>query len=308
MLFRFSRCLIQIGTLFLYLGSLIAYSQAPFFSSSQAYLGQNRPGEKPQRFAPQRLAGQGGVVMDRLAFSRNGKELYYCQAPHWFDTKGVTIRYFRFSHSRWQGPFTLNAGLYAPTFSMDDQCLYFQGGKGNVWQSKRSPAGWTTPSIFLRKPYGLYDYMPTLSGTSYVGSNGQTGSVNDFTTYDFCTLTVSPTDTTIASLGAPLNTDGFDGDFYIAPDESFMIVSAKETKTYESELHISFRRADKTWTKPQSLGPQINNGLAHRWGQYVSPDGKYLFYTQGTSETDCHIYWLRFDGLLSRLKKSHLGD
>jgi hypothetical protein len=49
-------------------------------------------------------------------------------------------------------------------------------------------------------------------------------------------------------------------------DESYMIVSAKETKTYESELYISFRKPDLTWAVPLSLGPKINDGLPHRWG------------------------------------------
>jgi len=81
-----------------------------------------------------------------------------------------------------------------------------------------------------------------------------------------------------------------------------MIVSAKETPTYESELYISFRKPDSTWTVPVSLGPKINDGLAHRWGQYVTPDGKYLFYSHGTSEKDCAIYWVRFDNLLETLR------
>jgi hypothetical protein len=51
-----------------------------------------------------------------------------------------------------------------------------------------------------------------------------------------------------------------------------------------------------------SLGPKINNGLAHRWGQFVTPDHKYLFYSYGTSEKDCAIYWVRFDRLLESLR------
>jgi hypothetical protein len=50
----------------------------------------------------------------------------------------------------------------------------------------------------------------------------------------------------------------------------------------------------------------IADGLAHRWGQYVSPDGKYLFYTRGTSEKDCAIYWVRFDDLLKSLRPKQL--
>ena len=81
-----------------------------------------------------------------------------------------------------------------------------------------------------------------------------------------------------------------------------MIVSAHETKDFEAELWISFRNRDRTWTPPVSLGPKINSGLAHRWGQYVSPDGKYLFYCWGTSEKDCGVYWVRFDKLLKQLR------
>jgi hypothetical protein len=85
---------------------------------------------------------------------------------------------------------------------------------------------------------------------------------------------------------------------WVAPDESYIIISAKETPTYECELWISFRQPNKTWSNPESLGPMINKGSAHRFGQYVSPDGKYLFYTKGTSEQDCNYYWVRFDRLL----------
>jgi hypothetical protein len=106
----------------------------------------------------------------------------------------------------------------------------------------------------------------------------------------------------VTSLGRPINEPGFNGDLYVAPDESYMIVSAKETKTFQSELFISFRNDDLTWTAPVSLGPEINDGLAHRWGQYVTPDGKFLFYSHGTSEKDCAIYWVRFDSLLDKLR------
>lgn len=72
--------------------------------------------------------------------------------------------------------------------------------------------------------------MPSNSGTFYVGSNGNAGSKKDYTTYDICTLNMNARDTVIKSLGAPVNTNGFEGDLFIAPDESYLILSAKETK------------------------------------------------------------------------------
>ena len=156
--------------------------------------------------------------------------------------------------------------------------------------------------MWLEKPYGLYNFQATNSGIFYTGSNGKQGIKSDWSTYDFCKLAIKGKDTAISSLGNAINTTGFDGDFFIAPDESYIIISAKETLTYESELWISFRKKDKGWTAPKSLGKKINNGNAHRFGQYVTPDGKYLFYTKGTSEADCAIYWVRFDELFKKLK------
>ncbi len=181
---------------------------------------------------------------------------------------------------------------------------YFLAGKGATYGNlKEQITVGVRQLLFLDKPYGLYNFMPTKSGVYYTGSNANQGSKRDYSTYDFCTLTISGRDTVIKSLGSPLNTPAFDGDFYIAPDESYIIISAKETKTYECELWISFRKMDKTWTSSQSLGPLINEGLAHRFGQYVSPDGKYLFYTKGTGEKDCNFYWVRFDTLLKWLQR-----
>lgn len=172
----------------------------------------------------------------------------------------------------------------------------------NVWQSKRNGANWSEPAPLLVGAFGVYDFMPTASGTFYVGSDPDEEDVKNGITYSFSVITISKNRPTVKSLGRPLNEPGFNGDLYIAPDESYMIVSAHETKTFESELYISFRKPDRTWTAPVSLGPKINNGLAHRWGQYVTPDAKYLFYSWGTSEKDCGVYWARFDDLLKKLK------
>ena len=304
----------MIRSFYLWLILMIGFNislnaQSKLWSSKDAYLGQKPPSDKPEIFARNLLTQRDTFPLDRVAFSNDGKEFYYPSNTTWFSNKDSKIRYFKYEHGKWNGPFVLNAFYYAPTFSIDNKTLYFLGGQGDgkhafVWQSKRTPTGWTDPVVYLKKDYGLYDFMPTRSGVCYVGSNAHQGDRKDFSTYDICTLTMSAKDTVIKSLGPPVNTPGFDGDFYIAPDESYMIVSAKETKTFECELDISFRKRDNTWTEPVSLGPLINDGIAHRWGEYVTPDGKYLFYSRGTSPADCHIYWVRFDTLLKKLKST----
>jgi hypothetical protein len=288
-------------------GALInSAAQSHFFKSKDAYLGQTPPGDKPEPFAEQLLAKNDTFPIGRVAFSQDGKEFYYASDDNWNDRKDTKIRYFKYYNGQWNGPYILNEHYDTPTFSMDDNTLYFVRGVVDrkyyvISKSKRQPGGgWSQPSVYITARHALYNFMPTASGTCYAGSRvpGDT-SRRDM---DICELKMSTGDTTIRSLGEPINTKGFDGDFYVAKDESYMIVSTKETKDFECELWISFHKADGSWTKMQSLGPEINDGLAHRFGQYVSPDGKYLFYTKAHSPKDCHLEWVRFDRLLNKLR------
>jgi len=282
-------------------------AQNSFFSSADAYIRQIPPGDKPILFAPGQLAPNGYFPMDRVAFSSDGKTFYYCTNNTWFSSKDLKIYYRHFDGQHWTAPRVLNAGYYAPSFSPDGNKMFFNGKGKSVLYSIRTDSGWSEPAEYFQRSYGLYDFMTTQSGHSYVGSNGNGGNAMNYQTYDICILPVSLSDTSVQSLGIPVNTPGFDGDFYIAPDESYMIISAKEKPDFECELWISFRKADQSWTNPKSLGPLINDGNAHRWGEYVSPDGKYLFYSHGTSPKDCGILWVRFDKLLEKLKHSNFA-
>jgi hypothetical protein len=284
------------------------HAQESFWSSADAYLGQPHPIDMPKVFAPGLMTDDGTFIMGRIAFSSDGREIYYVQSDSWDSSAHAKIKTMKYTKHRWSKPAVVNEQFFQPTLSIDGNTLYFRKGNvagnnmNNVWQSYRTGDGWSPPSPLLEKVFGVYDFMPTASGNYYVGSDPSPEDVKNGSTYVYSLLTFSNGDVSVKSLGRPLNGPGFNGDFFIAPDESYMIVSANETKDYEGELYISFRKPDLTWTVPVSLGSAINNGQAHRWGQYVSLDQKYLFFTQGTSEKDCAVYWVRFDTLLEKLR------
>ena len=279
------------------------FAQKSFWDGRDAYLGQARPSDTPVAFAPGLLAEKDTFVMGRVAFSKDGKEFYYTRNDSWESGTHAKLKMIRYVDHHWSEPTVIAEQKLSPTLSMDGQTLYMRKpDMNNVWQAQRTASGWSAPTAYLEKPFGVYDFMPTLSGNAYVGSQPDADDAKNGITYSFSVMTAVDGDVKVKSLGRPINEPGFNGDLYVAPDESYMIVSAKETESYQSELYISFRKADKTWTAPVSLGPKINDAPAHRWGQYVSPDGKYLFYSHGTSEKDCTIYWVRFDKLLKSLR------
>lgn len=283
-------------------GTRSASAQHSFLSSPDAYLGQPQPGDTPRLFTPPQGMDSGYFILGRIAFSADGKEFYFGVNNSWFNNAHQALCWARFESGRWQPNRLLVDKGGQPTFSMDDQTLYLSN-KGTIQALHRVDTGWAAPEVYLKRSYVLYNFMPTRSGHRYVGSNGTWGRRGDNSSWRFSVLATDPADTGITSLGEPLNAPGFNGDFYIAPDESYMIISAKETATFECELWISFRKKDRIWTTPKSLGPLINDGVAHRFGQYVSPDGKFLFYTKGTSPKDCAEYWVRFDTLLERMQR-----
>lgn len=281
------------------------HAQTSLWNTPHAYLGQRPPGDTPVQFAAGMLVVKDSFDMDRVGFSDDGKEFYYETNNGWYSTGPAVLRCFQYQGGKWVGPKTVFHRYFTPWLSADGQTMYLSGGTirdslhAYIFESKRKPGGgWMEPTVFLKEPYPLYMFAMAASGVGYVGSKAKGG----LGSFDICTMHFSAGDTTLESLGAPLNTPGFDGDFYVAPDESYIIVSANETKDFECELYISFRRPDHSWTAPVSLGPLINDGVAHRWGEYVMPDGKYLFYSRGTSPKDCHIYWVRFDKLLARMR------
>ncbi|HMI53670.1 MAG TPA: hypothetical protein VK525_19305 [Candidatus Saccharimonadales bacterium] len=290
--------LIAVGCL-----TAVAEGQKSFWDSPQAYLGQTRPSDTPQIFARDLLTEPGTIAMDHIAFSRDGREIYYLQSDRWGSLANAKIKAFRYDGHRWAGPTVLNEHLFAVVMAPDDSEMYFEDDDPkHVWRSERTKDGWTVPVVAYEEPFGMYGFTPTKSGTIYISSESDAEDRKAGITNSFSTLNISAAGPQVKSLGVPLNELGVNSDFFIAPDESYMIVSAKETKTFECELYISFRRSDSTWTTSVSLGPKINDGLAHRWAAYVTPDGKYLFYTRGTSAKDSAIYWVRFDKLLGRLR------
>ena len=280
-----------------------------FWSGPDAYLGEARPGETPRPFALGRLADPGTNTMGRSAFSRDGREFYFAQNDSWESGKNAKLRMMRFAGGKWSNPVTVAAEAVSPTLSMDEKQLFMRkGGMKQLWVSQRDGQRWTDATLLLERPQGVYDFMPTLSGRNYAGTEPGENDKARGSTYVISLLNLDSPEPRALSLGAPLNSPGFNGDFFIAPDESYMVLSANVTPSFESEAYIAFRKPDGSWTPPVSLGARINDRPAHRWGYYVPASGDYLFYSLGTKAQDCALQWVRFRETRERLQREALGE
>jgi len=93
----------------------------------------------------------------------------------------------------------------------------------------------------------------------------------------------------------------------IAPDESFMVFTAKDLPggCGHRDLYLTLRRADGTWSKHRNLGPRINSSYIE-YNPMISPDKKYLFFTRSNGwdprKYSADIYWVE---LKEYLPESH---
>lgn len=260
------------------------------------YLGQTPPDELPRIFAPGMLVSSGDWAGERIAISRDGKEIYFCDCVGgWgLPNSSIKIMYCKFTDGKWTKPSILLENFYAPTFSVDGDTLFFHRSDGiDVYYSTRNGSGWTKPLLYGKNHYY---FQTTNSGNKYVGCYKPADGIGDM---DICQLV----DTTVRSLGTPVNTPTNDAEFFVAKDESFIITSKNESAD-NRDLYISFRNSDKTWSCPVGLVTSETDSLAFRWAPYVTSDNKYLFFTRGTSSKTTSLYWMRFDKLLDSLRAS----
>ena len=275
------------------------------------YLGQEKPGDTPQMFAP-------GIVSSHhydnehspAVFSPDGKEVY------WTLKFRGPILCMKNKQGVWTAPetasFNSEYGDGEPFFSPDGSKIYFlsfrplkPGGatdKENLWYVKRTPQGWSEPESVspLINAFDLH-WLVSVSrkGTIYFSSirDGGFGSRDIYSSRLVNGEYQEP-----ENLGEVINTSGIDHTPYIAPDESYLIYvsTGKSASPGDMKFYISYRSQDGAWLKPIDIGQSINFPGRGLW-PVITPDGKYMFFL---SRGD--IYWVEAS-FIQDLRKSTSG-
>lgn len=287
-----------------------SYSQQQGFPVlTGAYLGQKVPGNTPEPFAP-------GVVSTTAhefacSFTPNGNEFYFSRRD---STLGVpVIMVTKLRDGAWTKPevvpFVENQFSFEPMVTPDGKRLYFSSGKPipgqsgppmNILYVDREGDGWSMPKN-PGPPFNPAQAMhvsSTANGTIYTtdisAGPGKEGIA-----------VLKPDDgkyTKLERLGPPINGESQTMYPFVAPDESYLIFCSRiPAKEFKTELLVSFRGSDGSWSKPQPIKLGMDAGTPS-----VSPDGKYLFFTAG-ERGKSDIYWVStkiFDDLKPKDKKN----
>jgi hypothetical protein len=262
------------------------------------YLGQSDPGSTPALFAPGLVSTEGQTEFGSV-FSKDGNVFYYAAEPN----GKAEIRSIQFKNNAWGKPeVVLIHDRYSyndPFLSPDEKRLYFISNRaldGNgdkkdydIWYIEQKGGRWSEPinaGDKINSSKNEYYMSFTNTGTMYFSSNRNTlEGTNNFNVY--ASQSVKGEFQTPVKLSSAINTDFYEADVFVAPDESYLIFSAEKPGGYgRGDLYISFRHANGTWTDAKNVGNEINGQLSE-YCPFVTADGKYFFYTK---END--IYWV----------------
>lgn len=281
----------------------LTYSQS--IPADSLYLGQAKPGSTPLVF--KLSVTKGLVAAERITITADNKEIYYGELDTWPATV-QRIKCYKYLNNKWQGPFITFEGYIAPSLSLNDSIIYMQKAINNnsatcTFYSVRKNGGWTEPKRLLTTNLNVHYFQATNSKNFYAASvppNSPGGS------FDLCKFVIQKADTTLESLGTPINTTDTENDFYIARDESY-IIFCRFAKGSASDLYISYKDNKGNWTEPKNMGIEINTPNPN-WEccPFVTKDNKYLFFMRGGNELSSYfIYWVSVDKLIERLKNSN---
>jgi len=229
------------------------------------YLGQKPPGMTPELFAP-------GIVSTcaqhgSAYFSSDGKEVYFSRLL----PRPSVILFMREEAGRWTPPRVVCEGL-TPGLAPDGRTVFFS--TWDLWRMLRTPSGWTAPeklSPWINFQKRQDAPCASADGTLYFCS--MFGNRDGIYRAEFVNGTYGKPE----RIEYGISSEHSDFSPYIAPDESYLVFASTRPGYGVTDLYVSFRNSDGSWTAPKNMGPAINTGVKEAF-PFVSFDGKYLFF------------------------------
>lgn len=290
---------------------LAQVGQLKFESSNYAgdYLGMKQPGTNPQNFAPGFISVENETT-HCLVFSPDGNHLVYTWADSVWHNWG--IMYSRQVKGKWLKPCLLKFEgsdkiPFNPTFSNDSKNIIFTmvsttWPDTDIYSIALSDSGYSSVPERMDTPINTnkldFGYFMDKDGAIYF-----TGQREEFVGGFFDIYVCRKEDGNYVTRNLKiLNSVLDDAAPFISPDGTFMIYEQMVNETgmvyndstariIRIDLFVSFKDKDKNWSPPINLGKQINSNKYKTYRPVISPDGKFLFYSQ-TAKKGAAVYWV----------------
>lgn len=277
------------------------------------YLAETPPGVIPKELGSHLIAPDTTYVFGSV-FTERGDEMFY--AVRVDEEWNAELWHTQLKNGKWSTPRRIpmnkKYSYNDPFLSQDEKRLYFMSNYApndqppksgsDLWYIEKENDTWSDPKN-LGHPINTNqnEFYISLSQNKalYFSSNRDTHSQSDYGIY--VSRYKNGKYRTPRRLGEEINSNYFDVDPFIAPDESYLIFSSSRPGGEgKGDLYISFKTQKGTWTKAKNMGSKINTE-EHEFCPFVSQDGKYLFFTRNGK-----IYWVSTK-IIENLKNKKLN-
>jgi hypothetical protein len=265
----------------------------------EPYLSQKPPGLNPKIFAPGIISTD--VCEMCIWFTPGGRELYFVRGKRF----NRTIFCMKMENGLWTFPQVVP---FSGKYSDGEFGLSYDGnkmaiastrpsdkknramGRVDIWITTRNGTEWSNPVNpgypINTKSREIYPSF-SITGDLYFTSD-RTGNSDIY-----LSRYINGTYSQPVKLNLSINTEYHHNfDPVVAPDDSYMIFGSNGRRDGfgSSDLYVSFRKQDGSWSRAKNLGKNINTS----YGAYcpsISPDGKYIFF-QSKKTGNGDIYWM----------------
>ena len=263
---------------------------------SGPYLGQTPPGTTPEIFAPGIVST--GLNTRDIAISKDGDEIYFGVTDGGISAIFVTRRV----DDRWTepviAPFSGKGYLdLEPHISPEGNKFFFLSNRPpagkeprigwyhqNIWMMKSAAYGWSEPQL-VEEPISTdeKEFYPSVTRANVLYFTRQTkdGTVRIFRSkFENCRFRQPE------MLPFEIPEKGLLFNAFISPREDYLITCALniDSTNVDSDYYISFKKANDEWSELKRFGPAINTPGDNATSAYVSPDGKYLFFSSSRKD------------------------
>ena len=324
------KTLSRLFVLFLLLASnkVVAPQTIPEFPKlTGPYLGQKPPGTKPELFADSIFSSRYERFHTMICLSPDGEEVFWQAREKKAmaeDPKKQGIYVSRIENGLWTVPVfasfsILNGSDDAPAYSPDGKRLYFlstrpanhekNNGNEKIWFTVKTSDGWTHPNplppivnslelihwgISVDREYSVYfGVRPTMDLR-----DGYNGDI-------YCSKYRSGQYSQPEKLSSDINIPGYKFSPYISADGNLLLFTHIGSKDDHYKILIGFRKKNGAWTKAKIINEVIDMKNIDIINPYVTPDGKYFFFSQVVNGRFPKPYWMNAS-FIEDLRKEEL--
>ncbi len=240
-----------------------------------------------------------------LVFTPDGNEIYF---TNWAKETGTKILFSRKTDRQWESlalaSFSKNYGDVDVSFSYDGKRVFFgtrrprpgeteMRKKGfDIWFADRNKTGWSNEQ-YLGPVInsGNHQVYPSVArnGTLYFQAKRKQGygKADIYRSKLIDGVYQAP-----ENLGSVINSENYEGDVFIAHDQSYLIVSisGREDSLGDADLYISFAHSNGSWSSLKNMGSAVNSNK-REFCPSVTHDGKYFFFTTNRFGNG-DIFWI----------------